>query len=315
MKKLLYLPLIDTTGANEQWDLLGAFRGRFHTVVLDYRAVEDPHRDLLALLVNFEPDIVHGQFQDTRVFYPHRLADIRKARPSVRWSQWCGDVRNDPIQHVIDLGKVLDLTLVSARGMVLPYQEQIGKKVAHWDHAVGERFFTSPCESDGSIIFCGHNYDCFPGSEERRRLVGALKQAFPERMRIYGGGWEDEVQSDSRLPWELQPSVYRRAVCTVGINNYNDRDGYFSDRQFICMASGVPHVCRHVPGIEDFLEPGKEVLTFITQEEAVSQVQWVIDHPTEAAALGRAGKERVRREHTWEARLTQYEGYLEGLRA
>ena len=79
MQKLLYVPLIDKVGANEQWDLLNAFRSRFHTVAFDYLASEDVHRDMLSLLTAFNPDIVHMQLQDTRVFDPSKLANMKKS--------------------------------------------------------------------------------------------------------------------------------------------------------------------------------------------------------------------------------------------
>ncbi len=304
--RILYLPLIDRGGANEQWDLLNIFRTKHHTLALDYLACEDPHKALQDLLKSFDPDVVHMQLQNTLRLEPKRIADFCKARPATQWVQWCGDVRDEPIQHVVDIGKVIDLTLVSARGMVSLYEERTGKPVGHWDHAVGDRFFTSPCESDGSVVFCAHNYHHFPGSEERRRLAGALKSSFPDRLKLFGNGWENATA----LPWELQPSVYRRAICTVGSNNYNDRDGYFSDRMFIAMAAGVPHVGRWVPGIDEFFHDGQEILTFKTVEEAIEKVQWVIAHPAEAAAIGRAGKDRVHIDHTWTRRLEQYEKLL-----
>ena len=241
MQKLLYVPLIDKVGANEQWDLLNAFRSRFHTVAFDYLASEDVHRDMLSLLTAFNPDIVHMQLQDTRVFDPSKLANMKKSCRGSIWTQWCGDVRDEPIQHVIDIGKVIDLTLVSARGMVSSYQEKIDKSVMHWDHAVGARFFSQPIECDGSVVLCAHNYDHFPGSEDRRRLAGALKTSFPDRFKLWGNGWED--------------------------------------------ATALP-------------------------DEAVAQVQWVIDHPAESAATGKAGRDRVRKEHTWDKRVDQYEVYL-----
>ena len=307
--RLLYLPLVARGGANEQIDLLTAFRAHFHTVALDFLSLTDPARVLGQMVDSFVPDVVHLQIQDTRVFDLAALREIRRRHPQSVWTQWCGDVREQPIGHVIDVGKVCDATLVSARGLVPTYREQIGSAVFHWDHAVGDRFFTTSAETDGSIVYCGNNYDGFPASEERRAMVRELEREFPS-FRLYGGGWDrGEV-----LPWEMQASVYQRARCTIGHNNFNDREGYFSDRQFIAMASGVPHVCRWVPGLDEIFSPS-ECISYRTPLECVEKVRWVLGHHEEASAIGKAGRARVIAEHNWNVRVRQYLDVLQAIGA
>jgi spore maturation protein CgeB len=57
------------------------------------------------------------------------------------------------------------------------------------------------------------------------------------------------------------------------------------------------------PNIELYFKDGLEILTYKTQEECISQIKWVIDHPEQAAIIAKAGQERTLKYHTYKCRV------------
>ena len=308
--RILYLPLLAKGGANEQYDLLEAFRNRHDVEVVDYLNVADPNGKLIAAYDAFQPDVVHGQFQETNKIASGVLRNLKARKPSVIFTQWTGDVRTYIVPHVVDIGRQVDFTLFSNHGDLLRYREATGRPTAYWQNAVGGRFFPEPAPRDGSVVFCGNQYGHFPASHERCVLVDALRAKFGGQFKHFGSGWGPPV---TPLVWERQPDVYRTASVTVGHNHIPDIDGFFSDRQLIAMASGAPHVCRNGPGLKKIFEDGVHCLFWDTVEQAVEHVAWCLNHPGEASTIGEAGRKEVLRAHTWDVRVREYEELLQTL--
>jgi spore maturation protein CgeB len=58
-------------------------------------------------------------------------------------------------------------------------------------------------------------------------------------------------------------------------------------------------------------EPGKEVVTYSSPEEAIKLIDYYLDHPEEREAIARAGQQRTLREHTYHQRLQELVEILE----
>ena len=315
--KILYLPLLAPEGASEQFDLADAFRQVADLRVLDYlNTGVDPNIALRQIFDEFAPDIVHAQYQGSNKIRPDLLAQLKKEKPGSWFTQWSGDVRPVPNEEMVEKGRIIDSTLLSAGGQCVMYDSAIGKRCCqYWQNAVGDRFLVEPIpvEERRGIVFCGHNYGIFPASEERLSMVVLLYKFRPDETIIHGANWPCPCSS---LPWIAQPNAYRRARMTVGHNHLNDIRWYWSDRQLLCMAAGVPHLARYTPGMEDWFEDGVDCLFWRSIPELLSKVEWVENNPAEADAIGRQGQERVRREHVWSVRVEQYlEMYTEWKRS
>ena len=55
-------------------------------------------------------------------------------------------------------------------------------------------------------------------------------------------------------------------------------------------------------GIERWFEPGKELLVVRDADEAIAAYRDLLDDPAQAETLGRAARERVLDEHTYQRR-------------
>ena len=302
MKKLLYIPLIASGGASEQYDLEAAFRRVFEVRVFDFLRSDNPNGDLIQHFDVFQPDIVHGQFQETNRISPSVLGNLKKHHPKVAFTQWCGDIREGPLPHVVDIGREIDLTLISHVGGLAEYSVRTGKPVAYWQNAVGERFFTDPSPEASGVVFCGNRYGHFPQSDERDRLVKAFQERFGREFKVYGNGWSGGINP---IPWVDQPKVYRESRIVLG-HNHVLQEWFFSDRQLIAMASGTPHLCQHSPNLEGCFEDKKTCMFYRTVQEALELATWLLEHPIVASSIGRAGQSFVREKHSWDVRVQEY---------
>lgn len=309
--KILYLPILIKNGANEQLDLIEAFKkaaGPMNVKVFDYYNYKgDTNRELLKIVMSFKPDIIHMQLQETDKINALVMREVKRRWPSCILSQWSGDIRHNPMGNMVKVGKFLDFTLISNEGQLPDYEKAIGKKCFYWQNAVGPRFYRVPAVQRNGIAFVGNNYHGrFANGKQRTELRQAFKKTFRDKFRTYGGGWGDGT---ALLPWDQQTNFYRTALVTVS-HNLISAARYFSDRTLMMMASGVPNLFHYSPGAEQDFEDNKEVLYWKTIPEAIEKAQWCLDHPREAEAIGASGLEKIKRFHNWDIRVQQFQEIL-----
>jgi hypothetical protein len=309
--KILYLPILVKGGANEQLDLIEAFRkavGPSQLRIFDYCNFKgNPSIQLVKEAMNFRPDLIHMQLQETDKIQPFTVREIKRRFPSCIISQWNGDIRHYLMGSCVQVGKFIDFTLLSNEGHLPDYEKAIGKKCYYWQNAVGPRFYTTPEKERHGIAFVGNNYqDRFPNARQRIELRQALRKAFGKEFRTHGGGWSDGTVP---LPWDKQPLFYRTSKVTVS-HNLISAARYFSDRTLMMMVSGVPNLLHYVSGIEQDFEDSKEVLYWRTVPEAVEKAQWCLEHPGEADKIGQAGFAKIKTHHNWDVRVQQLQEIL-----
>ncbi len=87
-----------------------------------------------------------------------------------------------------------------------------------------------------------------------------------------------------------------------------------SSRPFELASLGACIVSNPYLGIETWFEPGKEIITISTPDEALDRYRWLLDHETERKAIGAAARARVLKDHTYRQRAQQLveivRGYL-----
>jgi hypothetical protein len=78
-----------------------------------------------------------------------------------------------------------------------------------------------------------------------------------------------------------------------------------SERLYIAVGCGAFYMCQHVEGIEDILEPGKEIVTFHTEDEMIDMIRYYLENDDQRQKIARAGRQRVLKDHTYEIRIRQ----------
>jgi spore maturation protein CgeB len=78
-----------------------------------------------------------------------------------------------------------------------------------------------------------------------------------------------------------------------------------SARMYTAVGCGAFYMCQHVDGIEDVLEPGREIVTFRSEGEMVDMIKYYLKSDQERKRIAEAGKACVLRNHTYEVRTRQ----------
>jgi len=138
----------------------------------------------------------------------------------------------------------------------------------------------------------------------------------PERSFLLGGnGWQDfdsppnvrclgHVGTADHNAFNCSPL----AVLNVTRQSMVDNGWSPATRVFEAAGAGACLITDAWEGIEDFLEPGAEVLVAQGGEEVAEHVRGL--DPSRATAIGAAARERVLGEHTYGQRALQVEGIL-----
>jgi len=78
-----------------------------------------------------------------------------------------------------------------------------------------------------------------------------------------------------------------------------------SARMYTAVGCGAFYMCQHVDGIEEVLEPGKEIVTFQSEQEMIDMIRYYLKNDGLRKKIAEAGKTRVLKEHTYEIRIGQ----------
>jgi spore maturation protein CgeB len=85
-----------------------------------------------------------------------------------------------------------------------------------------------------------------------------------------------------------------------------------SSRPFELASMNCCIVANPYDGIEEWFEPGKELIVVRSTDEAVDRYRYLLSHDTERRAMAQAAYERVLKEHTFRHRARQLVGIIQG---
>jgi spore maturation protein CgeB len=158
-------------------------------------------------------------------------------------------------------------------------------------------------------------------SEDRQK---ALEQLFveparklPERRFVMGGAlyphvfpWTENIFFVRHIPPQEHSSFYCSSKLTLNVTRGPMAEmGYCpSGRLFEAAACGVPVLTDEWEGLEQFFEPGLEILTARSGDDAVAAIELPIE---ELGKISRAARARVLEQHTAENRAIELERALE----
>ena len=74
-------------------------------------------------------------------------------------------------------------------------------------------------------------------------------------------------------------------------------------RDFEAPMSGAFYLVERCEELEDFFEPGKEIVVFEDSDELVDKAKYYLRHDAARETIRSAGMKRARREHTWQSRF------------
>ncbi len=168
---------------------------------------------------------------------------------------------------------------------------------------------------DLDVFFYGH------GREYRGEWIDALlRDASLElteaRFAVRGTSLGDLGRTEL-LPY-LSFSKLREYACRSKLNLAITRMAHASvyasstSRPFELAALGATIVASPYLGIEEWFEPGKEVVVISSVEEATDRMRWLLTHDAERRAIGQAARRRALAEHTFRHRAQELVRLIEG---
>jgi spore maturation protein CgeB len=147
---------------------------------------------------------------------------------------------------------------------------------------------------------------CEPARRLPRSKFLIAGPMYPENLR-----WPANVKRIIHLEPKLHPGFYSSARFTLNVTRAEMIAAGFSPsvRLFEAAACGAAIISDCWPGLEVFLEPGKEILLPKSADDVVSLLREMTEK--ESRAIGRAAQARVLSEHTAAHRAAQFESYVE----
>ena len=169
---------------------------------------------------------------------------------------------------------------------------------------------------DIDVFFYGH------GAEYREGWIRDMLVAPSERLpdldfAMRGTGFGASPGRVRALPY-LSVAKLREYCCRSRLNLVITRQTHASvyasstSRPFELAAMGATMISNPYQGIEEWFEPGKEIVVVESQDEVVERYRWLIDHETERRAIGERARRRLLAEHTFAHRARQLVSILQG---
>ena len=130
--------------------------------------------------------------------------------------------------------------------------------------------------------------------EPIRTLMGRFN------VHVYGEDWEKfGIAGCGFLYGQDLLAALNSALLTLIFSRTPAGHGIIKVGLFDFLAAGALVAADYIPELAEYLEPGREILTFTNVDELVAVVERCRAHPEEAAVIRAAGRARVLRDHTW----------------
>lgn len=150
------------------------------------------------------------------------------------------------------------------------------------------------------------------------KLLNAVARKLPHRRFCVAGpqypdriDWPSNVERIDHVPPADHPAFYAASRFTLNVTRADMIAAGWSPsvRLFEAAACGTPIISDVWEGLDQLLEPGREILLARSTEEVIAAVEGLT--PDQAQAIGRAARSRVLAEHTAAHRAEELETHLE----
>lgn len=270
---------------------------------------ENANREFFEAAVSAAPDWIWLQLQMTKVIRPETITALRERLPKTVISHWMGDCRAAVDPYLANVCKVTHLSLVSNSGQLQMFRDA-GAPVAlycqigvDWEEdVIGVPHWEPPFRVPQVVLLGNHYGGAYPGTVDREFAMRTLIDAGID-AGVVGDGWEKWANPVGKCHVKQQYHVWTKAKVGLCVNNFNDVELHYSDRQVISMASGTPIVCYEVPGLRREFEDGKECLMYRTGPQLLEAVRKLLSDEAYRVQVGLAGRAKIMKEHTWFSRI------------
>ncbi len=122
----------------------------------------------------------------------------------------------------------------------------------------------------------------------------SLAASSPIRSRHHGEAWSLDMYR-----YLARSRVTLNVHIDAAENNANNM------RLYEATGCGALLVTDQKDNLAELFEPGKEIVTYGSPDEAVEKIRYYTSHPEEASAIAAAGQQRTLREHSYAHRMSE----------
>lgn len=269
--------------------------------------VHDMNDELVLECLQFEPDVIFMEETFTGDIFPQTIVKI-KSNLKVGVVDWCGDIRAEIPQSMINMSDAVDWVMLSNKPQVVQLR-RMGKRAEFLPSGCATNIYkpTKPNREKypADIIFLGSGGRHYPNSELREKMVIGLHERYGDRFAVYGRGWNKRKYPFVKPfiePIEEEPVAYSSCKIAVGINAFK-WDGYTSARMWKAMGSGAFYVTHYFPGIGDWFTRSEDIEWWNTLNELFSIIDYYLKRDDERRRVARNGCAKVRAQHSWLSRM------------
>jgi spore maturation protein CgeB len=146
---------------------------------------------------------------------------------------------------------------------------------------------------DLDVSFIGQRYG------GRGRLVDTLR-ACDIRVTCFGAGWGTRGISESE-----KVEIYNRSRVNLGIGGtgLSNKITCIKGRDFEVPSCGSLYLTTYNHELTGMFAIGGEILCYHNEIDCAEIIRYCLERPEEAAAIGRAARQRCLKDHTWQGRI------------
>lgn len=147
----------------------------------------------------------------------------------------------------------------------------------------------------------------------RAEVVNALDDF---DLKIWGRGWRSAqarqslsrrwrgtIEGERFITDRETAKIYCATKIGLNIHSEQTREAGLNTRSFELLAAGAFELVDSIPGMDELLEPGREVAVYTSPEEARDLADHYLHHEAKRIDVARRGRERTLREHTYVSRM------------
>lgn len=209
---------------------------------------------------------------------------------------WCGDISDDTPQYFYELAQ--NATLLISNYRDIDNIEITGLK-AHFNNHYNEGLYkpeNNPNDRKNDIIFVANNFERFPAAPLRTEIVTKLSAAYGKGFILCGDGWQYPTLpyewNKGPVSREYAANLYANTKIAISISNYNDVQGYTSDRLLHCLSSGCLTMAKRFKGCEDYFTDGEHLIYFDTFDALKEKIDYYLHPANKEARINIANKGR-----------------------
>jgi len=180
------------------------------------------------------------------------------------------------------------------------------------DPAIYRPLDTRPDDRECPVTFVGKSYGHTPAGLARAALLARVRHL---GLAIWGdAGWKAKLSPNAidlsacykggPIPPDKCNAVYNKSTVTLNVNHPQIRMGT-SLRTFAIGAAGAFQLVDWRPGLDDLLEPGREVVSYRTEDELAELAERYVADSIGRGRIAAAGRARVLASHTYAHRARE----------